>query len=67
MGKGEVPRGGVIRDEKVRLKVLDDIKDGVTKLGFEYLRSTLSPITGRDGNVEFFMHLRKLVPMKEGE
>ncbi len=57
-GKGEVPRGGVIRDKKVHELVLKNTKAGAEALGYKFLGQTTSPITGRDGNIEFFMHLR---------
>jgi 23S rRNA (cytidine1920-2'-O)/16S rRNA (cytidine1409-2'-O)-methyltransferase len=65
IGKGNVPMGGVIKDDAVRNKVLADIKTGVEKLGFAVLNETTSPIQGHDGNVEFFLHLRKLPANKE--
>jgi 23S rRNA (cytidine1920-2'-O)/16S rRNA (cytidine1409-2'-O)-methyltransferase len=57
-GKGEVPRGGVIRNKKVHELVLKNTKAGAEALGYKFLGQTTSPITGRDGNIEFFMHLR---------
>lgn len=59
VGKGEVPRGGVIKNKSVHKKVLDNIKTSVAGLGYQVLAETSSPITGRDGNVEFFLYLRK--------
>jgi 23S rRNA (cytidine1920-2'-O)/16S rRNA (cytidine1409-2'-O)-methyltransferase len=59
-GKGEVPKGGVIRNIATHEKVLSKIREGVAELGFKVLGQIQSPITGRDGNVEYFMHLRRL-------
>jgi len=59
-GKNEVPRGGVIRNKNVHRKVLDNVKAGAQGLGYEYLGETRSPITGKDGNVEYFLHLRRI-------
>jgi 23S rRNA (cytidine1920-2'-O)/16S rRNA (cytidine1409-2'-O)-methyltransferase len=58
-GKEDVPRGGVVRNASVHKKVIDNVRTGVEALGYEYLGDTRSPITGKDGNVEFFMHLRR--------
>jgi 23S rRNA (cytidine1920-2'-O)/16S rRNA (cytidine1409-2'-O)-methyltransferase len=58
-GKDEVPKGGVIRDKKVHMKVLENIRSESGKLGFKFIGQIESPITGREGNVEYFMHLRK--------
>lgn len=57
-GRGEVPRGGVIRNVNARKKVLEKLRAGVEEAGFKVLAETQSPITGREGNVEYFMHLR---------
>jgi 23S rRNA (cytidine1920-2'-O)/16S rRNA (cytidine1409-2'-O)-methyltransferase len=59
IGRGNVPMGGVIKDDAVRAKVLADIKAGVASLGYEVLNETTSPITGHDGNVEFLLQLKK--------
>ena len=58
--RNEVPRGGVIRNKNVHRKVLDNVKAGAQGLGYEYLGETRSPITGKDGNVEYFLHLRRI-------
>jgi 23S rRNA (cytidine1920-2'-O)/16S rRNA (cytidine1409-2'-O)-methyltransferase len=58
-GRGEVPRGGVIKDKKIHDKVIENIRSGIADLGYNYLGQTRSPITGREGNIEFFMYLRK--------
>jgi len=54
-----VPKGGVIRNKNVHRKVLATVKAGAEELGYEYLGETKSPITGKDGNIEYFMHLRR--------
>jgi len=58
-GRDQVPKGGVIKDINVHQKVMDDLRSGVRALGYEVLGDTRSPITGHDGNVEFFLYLRK--------
>ena len=57
--RGNVPKGGVIRNIKVRKKALDKVKAGAKDLGYECLGEIQSPITGKDGNVEYFLHLRR--------
>lgn len=57
-GRNAVPRGGVIRDEKIHAKVIENIKTEIANLGYNYMGQTRSPITGREGNVEFFMYLK---------
>lgn len=58
-GRGEVPRGGVIRDKNTLKKVLENIRSGIADIGYNYIGETQSPITGREGNVEFFMCLKR--------
>lgn len=52
---------GVIRDEKARAKVMEDVKGfALAELaGAEYVGEMVSPIKGGDGNVEFLLGLRK--------
>lgn len=59
-GRREVARGGVVRDESVRQRVVDEIHEfGVSELGLEWLGVCTSPITGPAGNVEFTALWRK--------
>jgi 23S rRNA (cytidine1920-2'-O)/16S rRNA (cytidine1409-2'-O)-methyltransferase len=46
---------GVIKDQALREKVLDNIIDYSTKLGFKILGKTESPITGAKGNLEYLV------------
>ncbi len=59
-GRGEVPRGGVVRNASTRRKVIDNIMSGSKDLGYEVLGETTSPITGKDGNIEYFLRLRRV-------
>lgn len=54
----EVGPGGIVRDESVRLGCIEKIRSFVIKAGHEWLGVVPSPITGRDGNVEYLCHLR---------
>ncbi len=56
-GRAEV-RNGVIRDEAVRARVVDDIRAAAAAVGLTPAAVTPSPITGQKGNVEFLLHLR---------
>lgn len=53
-----VERGGVVRDEAVRLGCIDKIRNFVEQSGQHWLGHVVSPITGRDGNVEYLFHAR---------
>lgn len=57
-GRAEV-RNGVIRDEAVRARVVDEIRAAAAAVGLTPAAVTPSPITGQKGNVEFFLHLRR--------
>jgi 23S rRNA (cytidine1920-2'-O)/16S rRNA (cytidine1409-2'-O)-methyltransferase len=56
-GRGQVGRGGVVRDREVHRRVLVDLWDWCAAHGFAPRDLTASPIRGPAGNVEFFLHL----------
>lgn len=55
----QVGKGGIVKDEKVRREVVEKVKAEAKALGFEAKGIIQSPITGADGNVEFFVYLLK--------
>jgi 23S rRNA (cytidine1920-2'-O)/16S rRNA (cytidine1409-2'-O)-methyltransferase len=59
-GREEVGKGGVIRDEAVRLRVCDAAADWVASQGWNVLGVTESPITGPEGNVEYLLGATKI-------
>jgi 23S rRNA (cytidine1920-2'-O)/16S rRNA (cytidine1409-2'-O)-methyltransferase len=58
VGKGEVGKGGVVRDEAKRRQALDSVKAAAEELGFEVLGEAESPIEGPAGNREWLLVLR---------
>ena len=58
VGKGEVGRGGVVTDPAKHQRVLNQIKDAATAIGFRPVGIIESPILGAEGNREFLMHLK---------
>lgn len=54
-GRGEVGKGGVVRDGAIHARVCDEVSAWVTSLGWTVLAITQSPITGPEGNVEFLI------------
>ena len=56
-GRDEVGKHGIVRDAAVHDRVLRDVADAAATLGFEVRGSTASPISGTEGNREFFLHL----------
>jgi 23S rRNA (cytidine1920-2'-O)/16S rRNA (cytidine1409-2'-O)-methyltransferase len=56
----EAARGkGVIRDDDVRARVLDEVMVALAGLDAAIMGTMVSPLTGADGNVEYFVHARK--------
>jgi 23S rRNA (cytidine1920-2'-O)/16S rRNA (cytidine1409-2'-O)-methyltransferase len=49
---------GIVRDPQVHAAVCDDIASFVTSLGWRVVETLPSPISGGDGNHEFFIGAR---------
>jgi 23S rRNA (cytidine1920-2'-O)/16S rRNA (cytidine1409-2'-O)-methyltransferase len=61
-GKGEVGKGGVVRDPVVHQRVCDDVVAWLGSVGWGVNGVTTSPITGPEGNIEFLVAaMRQLV------
>jgi len=58
-GRGEVGKGGVVRDPAVHERVCTGASEWVTSQGWSVLGITPSPITGPEGNVEFLLGAEK--------
>lgn len=58
VGKGKVGKGGIVRDEALRLQTVEKIQAMAEYLGMKSEGYTRSPITGAQGNVEFLLHLK---------
>jgi 23S rRNA (cytidine1920-2'-O)/16S rRNA (cytidine1409-2'-O)-methyltransferase len=58
VGKGEVGKGGVVREDSKRIAALDAVKAAAVALGFEVLGHAESPIEGPAGNREWLLGLR---------
>jgi 23S rRNA (cytidine1920-2'-O)/16S rRNA (cytidine1409-2'-O)-methyltransferase len=63
-GKGEVEKGGVIKDEEKRLKVVQKVKEELESFGLKTIGIMQSPILGQKGNVEYFIYLELDKPLK---
>lgn len=55
VGKGEVGKGGIVRDEAKRKEVVDKITAFVSDIGLDVKGVIESPITGADGNAEYLI------------
>jgi 23S rRNA (cytidine1920-2'-O)/16S rRNA (cytidine1409-2'-O)-methyltransferase len=58
-GRDEVGKGGLVRDAGVHARVVEDVAAAASALGLTRVATTDSPITGSEGNREFFLHLRR--------
>ena len=58
-GRGEVGKGGVVRDPEVHDRVCREASDWVVSKGWRVLGIEKSPITGPEGNVEFLLGATK--------
>jgi 23S rRNA (cytidine1920-2'-O)/16S rRNA (cytidine1409-2'-O)-methyltransferase len=56
--RGEIGKGGVVRDEAVRARVCDEVTAWLTGEGWAVEGVTESPITGPEGNVEYLVAAR---------
>ncbi|MGB9629074.1 MAG: TlyA family RNA methyltransferase [Thermodesulfobacteriota bacterium] len=59
VGKGEVGKGGVVRDPSLHQKVIHRISRYCQEIGLEVLGVIESPLLGPKGNKEFFIYLKK--------
>lgn len=59
VGRGEVGRGGVVRDPVKHAAVIESVRTLASNLNLETVAVTESPITGPKGNREFLVYLKK--------
>jgi 23S rRNA (cytidine1920-2'-O)/16S rRNA (cytidine1409-2'-O)-methyltransferase len=60
VGKEQVGKGGIVRDEEARKAAVDRIGEFVRSSGFDVKGMIPSPITGQDGNVEYLIYAVKI-------
>jgi len=53
VGRGEVGKGGIVRDVEKHARVIEEVNIAAKELGLEICKVIESPIHGADGNVEF--------------
>ena len=58
VGKGEVGKGGIVRDESKRAAAVDSVVQFAREIGFDVKGVIESPVTGAEGNVEYLMRGR---------
>ena len=58
-GRGEVGKGGIVRDPAVQARVVEEVAAAADSLGLRRIALVESPITGTEGNREFLLHLKR--------
>ncbi len=58
-GKEGVGKGGVVRDDEIRQKAIDEIIAEARELEMDYVDGIDCPVHGPAGNVEFLAHFRR--------
>ena len=61
VGRGEVGKGGIVRDPEKRARVVTEVNRAAQEVGLVVLGVIESPITGAEGNVEFLALYRKSI------
>ncbi len=59
VGKSRVGKGGIVRDPELHTEAVDGVVAAAAALGFRCAARSPSPITGAQGNREFFVLLEK--------
>ncbi|WKZ31970.1 MAG: TlyA family RNA methyltransferase [Thermodesulfobacteriota bacterium] len=59
VGKGQVGKGGVVRDPRMHAEVVERISRFSEGVGYKVISTGESPITGAKGNREFWIRLEK--------
>jgi 23S rRNA (cytidine1920-2'-O)/16S rRNA (cytidine1409-2'-O)-methyltransferase len=62
VGRGEVGKGGIVREPEKHARVIDEVNRAAKELGLEVRGVIESPIHGADGNVEFLALYEKRDP-----
>lgn len=57
-GKGEIGKGGIVRDEATRIRTLKAVKEFAENNGYHILGDIPSPLPGAEGNLEFLLYLQ---------
>lgn len=64
-GREHIEKGGIVRSEEVRLRVVDEVKAAGESLGLRSIALIESPITGSEGNIEYLMHWKRAESEKQ--
>jgi len=59
VGRENVGKGGIVRDPKLQREAIDKVAEAGRNAGLHFVGSHESPITGREGNREYFVLFEK--------
>ncbi len=62
VGRGNVGKGGIVRDPEAHQQAIDKVAGCVESLGWQVVETIASPITGAEGNREFLLYARSTRP-----
>jgi 23S rRNA (cytidine1920-2'-O)/16S rRNA (cytidine1409-2'-O)-methyltransferase len=57
--KTDKNKAGIVKNDEIREKVLEKIKNYAQKINLQVLKETTSPILGGSGNKEYLMLMEK--------
>lgn len=57
VGKGMVEKGGIVKQESLRLSAVEKVRQGAAQIGFIPKGIFTSPVRGQKGNIEYFIYL----------
>ena len=60
-GREKVGKKGVVRDPQVHMEVIENVINYAVSIGFFVLNLEFSPVKGPEGNIEYLLHLRKVM------
>ena len=56
--RSEIGKGGLVKNPAVHVRAVKRVSTAVDRVGLKVVGTIESPITGTEGNREFFLHLR---------
>jgi len=59
VGKGEVGKGGIVREEEKRLQAVESVRISLEDIRLQTAGMFQSPVTGQKGNIEYFLYMKK--------
>jgi 23S rRNA (cytidine1920-2'-O)/16S rRNA (cytidine1409-2'-O)-methyltransferase len=59
-GRGNIGKGGIVRDPEVHKLAVEKVAHAVVELGWQVIEAIPSPITGAEGNVEFLLYAKRV-------